>query len=63
MKKAIVNESLKIIGITALVTVTWQVLELIIWGEIRTDKVDNIVAGILSMSLYYNLRYWNGSGT
>lgn len=63
MKKLNLNEYLKIVGIVASVTLGWQLLELIIMGEIRPDKVDIIVAGVLSMSLYHNLKFWNNSGT
>lgn len=61
MIKILVNEVLKMIGIVALVKIVWELLELIILGVIICKNIDNVIASVLSISLYYNLRCWNNS--
>lgn len=63
MKKANVNEFLKIVGIVALVIIGWQLLNIITLGDLMFNLVEKIVTGVLSMSLYYNLKFWNSSST
>lgn len=55
----IINEVLKILGITTLVNLVWQALELVMIGKIMPDKVDTIIGLILTLSLYVNLKIWD----
>ena len=43
-------------GIIIAITVLWQLLELLAYGEIRPSEVDTIIAMLLGISLYLNLR-------
>ena len=43
-------------GIATLVVILWQSLELAILNKITPDKVDTIIALILSYSLYWNYK-------
>ena len=43
-------------GITIAITVLWQLLELLAYGEIRPSEVDTIIAILLGISLYINLK-------
>lgn len=54
MKKHII-EILKIVGISTIVVLGWQGLELAILGQINPNEVDSIIALILIGSLYMNL--------
>lgn len=45
--------------IGAIVVLFWQALEFLITGVIEINKVDNIIAIILSYSLYFNLKYFD----
>ena len=58
-EKKFINECLKFFGISALVVVIWQLVELIIVGKINPNNVDTVIGFILSCSLYFNLRAWN----
>ena len=62
IKKAYTKESLiellKIFGIAYLVTFAWQQLETLIEGSIRANHVDSIIALVLVISLYGNLKVW-----
>lgn len=51
-------ELLKIFGIVYLVTFIWQQLEIYFEGAIRANHVDSIIAFILVLSLYGNLKVW-----
>ncbi|MGJ0846506.1 hypothetical protein ACR77J_07450 [Tissierella praeacuta] len=53
------NEFLKVVGIASIVTITWQLLEIVILGKIAPNKVDSIIAVILTLSLYANLNTIN----
>lgn len=55
----IVNDLIKYFGIMAIITFTWQVLEVFMLGEIIASRVDSIIGIILTLSLYYNLESWN----
>lgn len=43
-------------GITIAITVLWQLLELLAYGEIRPSEVDTIIALLLGISVYINLK-------
>lgn len=43
-------------GIATLVTLLWQLLEIVILKEIQPDGVDTIIAFILTGSLYGNYK-------
>lgn len=42
-------------GIIIVVTVIWQLLELIFYKEVMPDHIDSVVAIILSTSIYTNV--------
>ena len=46
------------ITIAFLVQVVWCGLEMLLYGEIQTIKVDSIIAVILTLSLYINYRQY-----
>ncbi|WP_195938701.1 hypothetical protein [Romboutsia sp. 1001713B170131_170501_G6] len=52
--KNTITDSLVICGIGLIVISIWQMLEMIIIGEIIPSKVDSIVSIILMFSLYGN---------
>ena len=54
--KEILRDSILFAGITIAITVLWQLLELFVYGEIRPSKVDTIIALLLGISLYTNLK-------
>ena len=54
--KEILRDSILFAGITIAITVLWQLLELFVYGEIRPSEVDTIIALLLGMSLYTNLK-------
>ena len=43
-------------GIAILVTVLWQLLELVFYGEIKPNEVDTIIALFLTISIYTNCK-------
>lgn len=43
-------------GITIAITALWQLLELLAYGEIRPSEVDTIIAMLLGISVYINLK-------
>lgn len=47
-------------GITSLVIIFWQLLEILIIGTIEIHIIDNIIGTILAMSLYHNYQNWIG---
>ena len=50
------RDSMLFSGITIAITVLWQLLELLAYGEIRPSEVDTIIAMLLGISLYLNLK-------
>ena len=50
------RDSMLFSGITIAITVLWQLLELFVYGEIRPSEVDTIIALLLGISLYTNLK-------
>ena len=54
--KEILRDSILFAGITIAITVLWQLLELFVYGEIRPSEVDTIIALLLGVSLYTNLK-------
>ena len=54
--KEILRDSILFAGITIAITVLWQLLELFVYGEIRPSEVDTIIALLLGISLYINLK-------
>lgn len=54
--KEILRDSILFAGITIAITVLWQLLELLAYGEIRPSEVDTIIAILLGISLYINLK-------
>ena len=50
------RDSMLFSGITIAITVLWQLLELLAYGEIRPSGVDTIIAILLGISLYINLK-------
>ena len=50
------GDSMLFSGIIIAITVLWQLLELLAYGEIRPSEVDTIIAMLLGISLYTNLK-------
>lgn len=50
------GDSMLFSGIIIAITVLWQLLELLAYGEIRPSEVDTIIAILLGISLYLNLK-------
>ena len=50
------GDSILFSGIIIAITVLWQLLELLAYGEIRPSEVDTIIAMLLGISLYLNLK-------
>ena len=50
------GDSMLFSGIIIAITVLWQLLELLAYGEIRPSEVDTIIALLLGMSVYTNLK-------
>ena len=50
------GDSMLFSGIIIAITVLWQLLELFAYGEIRPSEVDTIIALLLGISLYTNLK-------
>ena len=50
------GDSILFAGIIIAITVLWQLLELLAYGEIRPSEVDTIIAMLLGVSLYINLK-------
>ena len=50
------GDSILFAGVIIAITVLWQLLELLAYGEIRPSEVDTIIAMLLGMSLYLNLK-------
>jgi len=54
--KTYIMEYLKVIVISLVVVYGWQLLEIIMIGHVNSNKVDTVIAIILILSLYGNLR-------
>ena len=54
--KEILRDSILFASITVAITVLWQLLELLAYGEIRPSEVDTVIAMLLGISLYINLK-------
>ena len=50
------GDSILFAGIIIAITVLWQLLELLAYGEIRPSEVDTIIAMLFGVSLYINLK-------
>ena len=50
------GDSMLFSGVIVAITVLWQLLELLAYGEIRPSEVDTIIAMLLGISLYINLK-------
>ena len=50
------GDSMLFSGIIIAITVLWQLLELLAYGEVRPSEVDTIIAILLGISLYINLK-------
>ena len=50
------GDSMLFSGIIIAITVLWQLLELLAYGEIRPSEVDTIIAMLFGVSLYINLK-------
>ena len=50
------GDSILFAGVIIAITVLWQLLELLAYGEIRPNEVDTIIAMLLGVSLYINLK-------
>lgn len=62
MNKTIIQylkDVLLLLVIAFAITYTWQSLELIMYKEIQYRKVDDIIAGILLISIYLNIKYYS----
>lgn len=56
--KAAVTKWLLLLGLSAVVAILWELLELFFYGELQPRIVDDIMGGFLIVSLYYNLKSW-----
>lgn len=54
-KIKIFKEILTAVGIWSLVSLAWQILEILMYGEVQPRSVDTIVTAVLSLSIYINL--------
>ena len=54
-KIKIFKEILTAVGIWSLVGRAWQILEILMYGEVQPRSVDTIVTAVLSLSIYINL--------
>ncbi len=54
-KIKIFKEILTAVGIWPLVGLAWQILEILMYGEVQPRSVDTIVTAVLSLSIYINL--------
>ena len=50
------GDSILFAGVIIAITVLWQLLELLAYGEISLSEVDTIIAMLLGISLYINLK-------
>ena len=54
-KIKIFKEILTAVGIWSLVGLSWQILEILMYGEVQPRSVDIIVTAVLNLSIYINL--------
>ena len=52
----LIRDSILFSGSIIAITVLWQLLELLAYGEIRPSEVDTIIAILLGISLCINLK-------
>ena len=52
----IFGDSILFAGIIIAITVLWQLLELLVYGEIRPNEVDVVIAMLFGISVYINLK-------
>lgn len=52
----IFGDSILFAGIIIAITVLWQLLELLAYGEVRPSEVDTVIAMIFGISVYINLK-------
>ena len=52
----IFGDSILFAGIIIAITVLWQLLELVVYGEVRPNEVDTIIAMIFGISVYINIK-------
>lgn len=52
----IFGDSILFAGITIAITALWQLLELLVYGEIRPSEVDVVIAMLFGISIYINLK-------
>lgn len=52
----IFGDSILFSGIIIAITVLWQLLELLAYGEVRPSEVDTVIAMIFGISVYINLK-------
>ena len=50
------GDSILFAGITIAITALWHLLEVRAYGEIRPSEVDTIIAMLLGISIYINLK-------
>lgn len=50
------GDSILFAGIIIAITVLWQLLELLVYGEVRPSEVDTVIAMILGISIYINIK-------
>ena len=50
------GDSILFAGVIIAITVLWQLLELLAYGEIRPSEADTIIAMIFGISVYINLK-------
>ena len=50
------GDSILFTGIIIAITVLWQLLELVAYGEVRPSEVDTVIATIFGISVYINLK-------
>lgn len=50
------GDSILFAGIVIVIAVLWQLLEILAYGEIRPSEVDTIIAMLLGISVYINLK-------
>ena len=51
-----IDKGVKLLWIFLVVSIVWQLLEIVMIGHINSNNVDTIIAIILSLSLYQNIK-------
>ena len=51
-----IDKGVKLLWIFLVVSIAWQLLEIVMIGHINSNNVDTIIAIILSLSLYQNIK-------